>query len=151
MSHERVSEAHRTEPRVSYAVARLDRAVRREIADLVEPMGLTVPQYTALSVLRARSGLSNAQLARRSYITPQSANELIVALEDKGLVRRNPHPNHGRIRQIELTAKGARVLAACDELMDDMEENMLSELSAKERERFLGTLTTCVHTLGAGL
>ena len=46
--------------------------------------GLTTLQYTTLSVLGAAGELSNAQLARRSYMTPQSMSEVIEALEGPG-------------------------------------------------------------------
>ena len=52
------------EPRLSYLIGRLDRVLRRRLAAAVEPAGLTLPAYVALSVLRAQDGLSNAQLAR---------------------------------------------------------------------------------------
>ena len=39
------------EPRISYVVARLDRAVRAAIGKRVEPYGLTTSQYTTLSIL----------------------------------------------------------------------------------------------------
>ena len=45
---------------------------------LVIPIALT--GYTALSVLRAQDGLSNAQLARRSLVTPQSMSEVLALL-----------------------------------------------------------------------
>ena len=54
------------EPRLSYVIGRLDRVLRRRLGAALEPAGLTLPAYTALSVLRDRDGLSNAQLARRS-------------------------------------------------------------------------------------
>ena len=55
------------EPRVSYVVARLERALRQAINERVREHGLTTLQYTTLSVLgRRRGGLSNAQLARRA-------------------------------------------------------------------------------------
>src|SRR3954462_10937964 len=101
--------------RISYVIARLARAIRREIAEMVAPHGLTATQYTALSVLRMGKGLSNAQLARRSYVTPQSMIEMLGTLESKGLVQRRPAPDHGRILRTELTAKGRRLLARCDE------------------------------------
>jgi DNA-binding MarR family transcriptional regulator len=47
----------------------------------VAPAGLSVPQYTALSVFRAHGSLSNAQLAVRIMTTPQSANEMVKAME----------------------------------------------------------------------
>ena len=57
------------EPRISYVVARLECAVRQAIAERVRPHALTTLQYTTLSVLGRRGQLSNAQLARRSYMT----------------------------------------------------------------------------------
>ena len=88
-----IETANTTEPRISYAVARLERAVRSGIAERVRPYGLTTLQYTTLSVLnRHGAPLSNAQLARRAYMTPQAMSEVIDALETKGLIRRTPHP-----------------------------------------------------------
>ena len=80
------------EPRFSYVIARLERAVRVAIGERVGPYGLTTSQYTTLSVLGTRGGLSNAQLARRAYMTPQSMSEVIEALESKGLIERAPAP-----------------------------------------------------------
>jgi DNA-binding MarR family transcriptional regulator len=139
------------EPRISYVVARLERALRRELADRIQPHGLTVPQYTTLSVLSSRSGLSNAQLARRSYITPQTMSEVIGALEEKGLVERAPDPGHGRILRITVTSRGRRVMAKCDAAVNEMEEQMLAELSEGDRAGLLQALRSCVHRLGAGL
>jgi DNA-binding MarR family transcriptional regulator len=138
-------------PRISYVVGRLDRALRREISALVAPHGLTVPQYTALSILRDRAGLSNAQLARRSYVTPQSMNEVIAALERDGLVARSPAANHGRVLEMALTDTGEEVLARCDAAVTEMEDRMLADLDAGERAQLLAALKDCVHRLGAGL
>ena len=141
----------RVTPRISYVVGRLDRALRREIAALVAPHGLTVPQYTALSILRDRAGLSNAQLARRSYVTPQSMNEVIASLERDGLVARSPAANHGRVLEMTLTDAGRDVLARCDAAVNEMENRMLADLDAEERVQLLTALKDCVHQLGAGL
>ena len=138
-------------PRISYVVGRLDRALRREIGALVAPHGLTVPQYTALSILRDRAGLSNAQLARRSYVTPQSMNEVIAALERDGLVVRSPAANHGRVLETTVTDAGRAVLARCDAAVTEMEDRMLADLDADARARLLAALKECVHRLGAGL
>jgi DNA-binding MarR family transcriptional regulator len=141
----------RVTPRISYVVGRLDRALRREIAALVAPHGLTVPQYTALSILRDRAGLSNAQLARRSYVTPQSMNEVIAALERDELVARSPAANHGRVLEMTLTDAGRDVLARCDAAVNEMENRMLADLDDEERAQLLTALKHCVHQLGAGL
>jgi DNA-binding MarR family transcriptional regulator len=137
--------------RFGYIIGRLHQAVRREIEERIGPHSLTLPQYTALSILRDRGGLSNAQLARRTLVTPQSMNEVIAVLERDGLIRRAPDANHRRILRTTLTAKGRRVLAACDAAVDEMEERMLAELSPRERDQFRDALLGCVHRLGAGL
>ena len=132
-------------------VARLERAVRSGINERVRPYGLTTLQYTTLSLLGARGQpLSNAQLARRAYMTPQSMLAVIDALEEKGLIRRDPHPNHRRVYPATLTPKGRRVLAACDAAVATMEEDMLAELGPRERATLLVSLKACVRSLNAG-
>ena len=139
------------EPRISYVVARLERAVRAAVNERVRPHGLTTLQYTTLSVLGSRGQpLSNAQLARRAYMTPQSMIEVIDALERNGLIRRDPHPNHRRVYPATLTPKGRRVLAVCDASVAEMEEEMLAELGPADRESLLASLKACVRALHAG-
>ena len=138
------------EPRLSYVLARLERAVRQSINERVRPYGVTALQYTTLSVLGARGGLSNAQLARRAYMTPQAMSEVIEALERKGLIERTPHPNHRRVLPAALTDEGRRVLAACDEAVAAFEETMTATLSDEERDGLRQALKACVRALGAG-
>jgi DNA-binding MarR family transcriptional regulator len=142
--------ARKVEPHVGYVIGRLDRAIRREIGALVAPFGLTVPKYTALSILRDRPGLSNAQLARRTYVTPQSMNEVLRALEDDGLIVRSQSANHGRVVEVALSRRGHEVLAACDRAVTHMENAMLADLDETGREQLLETLVNCVYRLGAG-
>ena len=137
-------------PRIGYVVGRLDRAIRREISALVAPFGLTVPKYTALSILRDRPGLSNAQLARRCYVTPQSMNEVLIALEADGLIVRSPAANHGRVVEVTLSERGREVLAACDRAVTHMENAMLADLDDAGRKQLLDALVGCVYRLGAG-
>lgn len=137
-------------PRIGYVVGRLDRAIRREIGALVAPFGLTVPKYTALSILRDRPGLSNAQLARRCYVTPQSMNEVLIALEADGLIVRSPAANHGRVVEVTLSERGQGVLTSCDRAVTHMENAMLADLDDDGRKQLLDALVGCVYRLGAG-
>jgi DNA-binding MarR family transcriptional regulator len=138
-------------PTLLYLVGRMDRVVRRAIDDVVKSHGLSVNQYTTLSVLEHRSGLSNAQLARRSLVSPQSANEVLLTLEERGLVRRRAHPDHGRILQTRLTAKGRRTLAACDANVREVEAAMVKALDPKQRKALRQSLLSCIHSLHGGL
>jgi DNA-binding MarR family transcriptional regulator len=140
------------EPRVSYVIARLERTVRKAINERVKPYGLTTLQYTTLSVLLHQGRpLSNAQLARRAYMTPQAMSEVIEALEQKGLIERTPHPNHRRVYPAVLTEEGARVLELCDAAIDELEQTMLRDLTTRQRSELVHGLTAAVRALGAGL
>ena len=122
-------------PRTSYLVARLDRLVRSQLADLLEPFELSVPQYTLLSVLEHRPGLSNAQLARRSYITAQAMHQVVNGLEERGLIARRVSPDHGRVQLTELTDNGVAMLKACDEEVTRLEERIFGSLGEKGEDR----------------
>jgi DNA-binding MarR family transcriptional regulator len=143
--------AVRTEPGVSYAVARLHQLLFAGITERVSASGLTTLQFTTLSVLsRHGAPLSTSQLARRAFMTPQSMSEVIHALERKGLIKRNPHPNHRRTLPAALTAKGRRVLAECDRTVAEFEDAMLEGFSAKDRATFLDMVKAAVRNLGGG-
>jgi DNA-binding MarR family transcriptional regulator len=143
--------AARTEPGVSYAVARLHQRLFAGITERVAPYGLTTLQFTTLSVLsRHGAPLSTSQLARRAFMTPQSMSEVIHALERNRLIKRNPHPNHRRTLPATLTAKGRRVLAECEEAVSDFEDSMLAGFSEKDRAAFLEMIKAAVRNLGGG-
>src|ERR1700761_1754771 len=82
------SELASEQPRLAYAVGRFHTVLRAEMSRRLAPEGLSVPEFTALSVLSARGGLSNAELARRSFVTPQAMNQVLSSLEEKELVTR---------------------------------------------------------------
>jgi DNA-binding MarR family transcriptional regulator len=137
-------------PRLSYVVGRLDRALRQELDRRLEPFGLTWPQYTALSVLARTSDLSNAQLARRTYVAPQSMLEVISALERAGYVERAPSRAHRRVLETRMTSSGRAELSACDRAIDEMERDMLTGVPEERRPGLVADLMSCVRALHAG-
>ena len=138
-------------PRTSYLVARLDRLVRSQLTDVLEPFDLTVPQYTLLSVIEHRPGLSNAQLARRSCITAQAMHQVVNGLEDRGLIARRVSPDHGRIQLTELTDDGMALLKACDEEVTRLEERIFGRLGERGESRLRDLLQAAVSFESTGL
>lgn len=132
---------------VAYMVGRLDRALSRQFRRVLEPMGLTIGQYTALSVFCSSGRLSNAKLAERTMVSPQAANELIKGMEKNGWILRKPDPNHGRIIQISLTKDGMRLLSRCNKVIAKLERQMLDGLSNKEIATLHGQLRGAVGVL----
>lgn len=118
---------------LAYIVGRLDHVLNKRLREGLAPLGMTVPHYTALSVFRVMGTLSNAQLAERTMMSPQSANEMVKAMEAKGWIERTPDPDHGRIIRIGLTSEGSSCLRRCDAVVREVEAMMFPDASEEER------------------
>ena len=132
---------------LAYLVGRLDHVLGKRLRDCCAPAGVTVPQYTALSVFRAQGALSNAQLATRTMVSPQSANEMVKQMEVKGWIERSPDPSHGRIIQIQLTRAGHAILAQCDGKVREVELRMFPDMTPEERTQLYVSLRSAVRAL----
>ncbi len=117
---------------VAYLIGRLERALYRKMRAAISPLGVTVGQYTALSVFDACGNMSAAQLAERTLVSPQAANELIKSMELEGWIKREPDRTHKRIIQISLTQTGKDLLRQCDEIIAVMENHMMGDLAEDE-------------------
>jgi len=135
------------ENRIGYELKRVQHEFRLEMDAALKELGMTAPQSAALSVLAEEPGSSNAALARRSFVTPQTMNQILVRLEAAGLVERRAHPEHGRVLQAYLTEEGERLRRECAGRVDAVEERMVSRLSENERSNLLGLLRRCSAAL----
>lgn len=136
-----------TSARLPYLIGRTDRIVKRRLGEALAPHGLTVPQFTALSVLHARGSLSNAQLAERSFMSPQSANEVVKTMEARGWVTRAPDPTHGRIVMLGLTDEALALLVLCDEAVSRLEQEMLQGIDVAHAALLHDLLLQCGRNL----
>ena len=128
------------EGHAGYLIGRVDRIIRRSFETVLESYGLTLAQYTALSVLSARPGLSSAQLARRSLVSAQGMNNIVNNLESKGLITRTPHEDGGRVLRASISPTGAETLALCDNAVSRIEDKFLSKLTAEHQAQFVTAL-----------
>src|SRR4051794_37763266 len=122
-------------------------AERAQMEEVLRPLGVTLPQYTALSLLERREGLSSAQLARRHYVTPQAMHQLVASMERDGLIKRRGDEANRRILRARLTEHGADVLRSCHEAVDGVEGRMLSALDSAEAEVFARALELCLAAI----
>lgn len=120
------------EPLTLYLVKRLELAIRARMDEALRPHGLSTLQFTALTALRARDGLSSAQLARRSFVTPQTMNEMVHWLERHGHIARRRDPDNRRVLLITLTDAGRTLLERCDPLVEAIEVAMLDAVPAAQ-------------------
>lgn len=117
----------------------LGSAVPVSDGDLRE-IGLTTPQYAVLLYLRNQPGASNASLARQAFVTPQTMQSSLVALEKAGLVTRSQHPEHGRIMTTELTPEGGRALRSASAIVAKTEERLANAAAPQKPETVANSL-----------
>jgi DNA-binding MarR family transcriptional regulator len=130
-----------------YVVGRVNQGLRREMTALLAAYDLSVKEYTTLSVLGNRPGLSNAQLARRALVTPQSMIEILAKLEHRGLVAREADPNHGRILRARLTPAGAELLAGADPGIHALQDRILAAVPAADRPTVIRGMLAAMDSL----
>jgi DNA-binding MarR family transcriptional regulator len=133
--------------RVSYLVYRLERRLRYRLDQAVADQDVSVTEYVTLSVLRNNDRMSNAQLARWAFVTPQAMNLVVSSLESRRLIRRKPSATNRRVLEASVTQLGRNLLARCEALMDAIEADMLADLSASETELLRRALRACAHSL----
>jgi len=135
--------------RLGYMLKRAQHALRMSMDELLEPLGITVPQYNVLSAVELQPGISNAALARGAFVTAQSMQGIVANLERIGLLRRKPHPTHGRIQQTKLTEKGEAALAKAHKLLIGVEESMTIGFKKEEIEALRSLLNRCAENMHA--
>ena len=107
-------------------------------------------QYTTLSMLGRGGALSNAQLARRAYMSPQAMSEVIEALEAKRAGRAEAAPEPSSRLPRRGVGEGPADARECEAAVDELEAEMLRGLDAAARRGACGTAWSRVRALHAG-
>ncbi|MFP3464069.1 MarR family winged helix-turn-helix transcriptional regulator [Leifsonia sp. SIMBA_070] len=135
------------ETSVGYVLKEAASALRTAMEAVLRPLGLTVTAYSCLELLAQRPGLSNSDLARGAFVTRQSMNVLLQALERDGYVTRPTEAPVGRVLPTRLTPRGRRMLEKASAAVRSVEVRMLSGMTAEEQSVALGMLRSMIGSL----
>ncbi|GAB2576718.1 MarR family winged helix-turn-helix transcriptional regulator [Kribbella endophytica] len=91
---------------VCFALAVASRSVIALYRPLLDPMGLTHPQYLVMLALWEESPLSVKQLSNLLQLDPGTLSPLLKRLEAAGYLTRGRDPRDERSLAVELTATG---------------------------------------------
>jgi DNA-binding MarR family transcriptional regulator len=94
------------ERQVCFALAVANRSVLAVYRPLLEPMGLTHPQYLVMLALWERSPMSVKDLSGALQLDSATLSPLLKRLESAGLVTRTRDAGDERQLRIELTVAG---------------------------------------------
>jgi DNA-binding MarR family transcriptional regulator len=119
------------------------RAMTQAYAPLLDPLGITYPQYLVLLVLWERGDLSCRSIGQRLQLDSGTLTPLLKRLAAQGLVTRRRDPSDERVVRISLTPAGEALRArvkdiperiACRTRLDDGTAALLRRDLAQLRE-----------------
>lgn len=84
-------------------------ALVRAYRPLLEPLGLTYPQYLVMLSLWERDGVSVKALSEHTRLDKATLTSLLKRLEGKGLLERGQDTADERQKRISLTTAGRRL------------------------------------------
>ena len=120
--------ARGAEGHIGYLLRQAQAAFRLAGDAALADLGLTLPQFTLLTLTGAYGPVSGAALARLSFQTPQTVDAVLKNLARAGLVARTPDPQHGRILRAALTATGETRLTGAKRRINALERRLTAGL-----------------------
>ena len=121
-----------------FALYAASRSVTGLYRRLLEPLGLTYPQYLVMLVLWERDGLAVSELGQRLQLDSGTLTPLLKRLQAAGLVARQRRKEDERVVDIQLTEAGLALrdkasgipecLAQCMQLSLDQMQSLRDEL-----------------------
>ena len=127
---------------VCFALSVAARNVVALYRPLLEPMGLTHPQYLVMLALWEREPRSVTALASALALDPGTLSPLLKRLEAAGLLTRRRVPGDERTLAITLTDEGRALRVAAERIPPAVVERLGMPLV--DLERLHGVLTTVI-------
>lgn len=134
---------------LGWLLARAGQQVGTALTAAVGPLGLTPRE---LSVLSAAAPVPRPQLGLAVAVGLDKTTMVatVDALERRGLVRREQHPDDRRIRLVAVTGDGRRLLGRASAAADAAERQLLAGLPERDRDRLVPLLRRLVQSAPGG-
>ncbi|MFB9708635.1 MarR family winged helix-turn-helix transcriptional regulator [Streptosporangium sandarakinum] len=111
-----MTEALRLERQVCFALAVASRGVIGVYRPLLQPMGLTHPQYLVMLALWEHDQLSVKELSKLLRLDPGTLSPLLKRLEAIGYLRRRRDSRDERVLAITLTPEGRQLRSEAERI-----------------------------------
>jgi DNA-binding MarR family transcriptional regulator len=114
---------------------------------VLAPFGLRTGALTAMSLISANEGCSQADLARELGLDKSAVVSIVDDLEKGGLAVRDRSPEDRRRNLLSLTAKGEETMLAMYEAAVGREHPVRAALTPEEHEQLLSLLDRAYDAL----
>ena len=136
--------------RTIYLFWQMNVRLQRDMENALSAFNMTPGQYIALSHLRSKHQYSAAELARKTGVSAQSMNELVLAIEKKGMIVREAVDKNPRVKRIALTVQGIETLATIEAEIDRLEDSLLSVITPTEVNIIRSSMIALLNRLSEG-
>ena len=124
-----------------YALAKVGRAHRGHVGELLAEVGLHVCQEMVLVELLEKDGLRGGEIAERLCVEPPTITKTLRRLERCGFVERRRDPRDARSFLVYLTGEGRALEEPLVSFWERVEERSLAGMSVGERRTLHRLLT----------
>lgn len=122
------------EGHLGYLLRQAHAAVRGAMEKALADLDVTPPQFAVLTMVVNYPGISGAELARLTFLTPQTINVIVRNLAKAGLVAKSADAVHGRILRLNATDEGASLLKRCRGRVMEVEGRLVQSLEGDEEQ-----------------
>ena len=127
---------------IGYQVKRLQSAFKQAMDQALEPHDLSASTYAVLHHLHFVGVMSSSDLARASWVTPQTMHRLAPALKKRGFIK--VHGTEGRTTLLDLTPSGRAAFQAALTDVSAIETRMLRDLTPTQTNTLRELLLKCI-------
>lgn len=122
--------------------------LRRVVVDrALKPLGITRSQWWVLAFLSRRDGMTQTALAADLDLTKVAIGGLLDRMEAAGFVERRADASDGRARRVYLTRAGSKMVITIRENVEQIELQILENVSEEALNQAAATLLTIKETL----
>jgi DNA-binding MarR family transcriptional regulator len=121
---------------LGYLLHQVVAALRPEVAAVLSPLSLTLPEFVCMRMLSMSPGMSSAELSRQGNVTPQAMNTVLHRLENAHIVARPASVPSGRALPATLTGTGRTLLKRAEAAVREADARVLGKLSAADQREF---------------
>ncbi|GAA3102740.1 MarR family winged helix-turn-helix transcriptional regulator [Streptosporangium carneum] len=123
-----MTDALSLERQVCFALAVASRSVIGVYRPLLQPMGLTHPQYLVMLALWEQAPLSVKELSKLLQLDPGTLSPLLKRLEAIGYIRRRRDSQDERVLVVTLTAEGRELRSEAERIPSSVVERLGMDL-----------------------
>lgn len=133
---------------IGYLIKRVDEAFKQAMDQALVVHTLSTATYAALHHLHYLGTMSSSDLARASWVTPQTMHRLVLALKERGYVEVDS--TQGRTVWLKLTEAGRESFQRAQIDVAAIETRLVSGLTEPQTEALRAMLQTCHASLADG-